>query len=206
MFSHVCLFKDFPVPQDWQTDKNSWPPARPPEKNQSSKVLSLIQAKFIGWSRREGEWVATLLKIQEFLKNKVAFLIPAQNVKVLLFCLVRDSLTCCKTKEWAGYKKFEMIVFPLFLHSQQTFYLQEVSSASRYEKSHEECLGEEEEPAGGSEWPDWRQLHAIRQASHPEDHQEAEEEVRVQDASYCQVSETLYLSNLDSGFNSLWVF
>ena len=57
MFSHVCLFKDFPAPQDWQTDKNSLLPARPLEKNPSSKVLSLIRAKFTGWSRSEGEWV-----------------------------------------------------------------------------------------------------------------------------------------------------
>ena len=55
MFSHVCLFKDFPAPQDWQTDKNSFLPARLKEKNQSSKVLSLIRVKFIGWSKREGE-------------------------------------------------------------------------------------------------------------------------------------------------------
>ena len=79
-------------------------------------------------------------------KDKVAFLIPAQNIRVLFFCL----LHVVKQKNGQG-KKFEMIVFPLFLHSQQTFYLQEVSSASRYEKSHEECLREEEEPAGWSE-------------------------------------------------------
>ena len=48
MFSHVCLFKDFPALQDWQTDKNSFLLARLTEKNQSSKVLSLIRVKFIG--------------------------------------------------------------------------------------------------------------------------------------------------------------
>ena len=37
-------------------------------------------------------------------------------------------------------KKFKMIVFPLFLHSQQSFYSQEVSSAPRYENSDQECL------------------------------------------------------------------
>ena len=130
---------------------------------------------------------------------------PAQNVKVLFFFVSSEILLhVVKQKNGQG-KKFEMIVFPLFLHSQQTFYLQEVSSASRYEKSHEECLREEEEPAGGSEWPDWRQLHAICQASHPEDNQEAEEEICVEDASHCKVSETLQLSRLDSEFNSLRV-
>ena len=61
---------------------------------------------------------------------------------------------------------------------------QEVPPTAGDQDEDQECVGQEAGAAGGAQRQDRRQLHPLRETPRPQNHQKAEEKIRVENASY----------------------
>ena len=81
-----------------------------------------------------------------------------------------------------------MKVFSLFRLLTEVSCCQEVPPAAGDQDEDQERVRQEARPAGGAQRQDRRKLHTLRQAPRPQNHQKAEEKIRVENASYWKVA------------------
>ena len=81
-----------------------------------------------------------------------------------------------------------MKVFSLFRLLTEVSCCQEVPPAAGDQDEDQERVRQEARPAGGAQRQDRRQLHTLRQAPRPQNHQKAEKKIRVENASYWKVA------------------